>query len=275
MRLSQRPRGFPCISVSILAVIIIGCLISDLFIPYDPSRMDPGAISMSPCGEHLFGTDTLGRDLFSIIWYGGRISLIVGLLATVISTFIAVIYGTASGLASDRIDDALMRLAEIILSIPQILLVLFLQALLGEANVLSIAFVIGITGWMAVAKMIRSEVRQLRTAGFVMAARTMGGGFFYILRTHLLPNCLSATMFMIVTNIGSAMATEATLSFLGLGLPTNIVSWGSLMALSQRAMLTDAWWILIIPGSFLVITLIAITEIGEYLRRIGKRDQII
>ena len=125
------------------------------------------------------------------------------------------------------------------------------------------------------AKMVRSEVKQLRSSGFVMAARTMGGGFFYILYRHLMPNFMSAVMFMIVTNIGGAISMEATLSFLGLGLPAEVVSWGSLMSLSQRAMLTGAWWILLIPGIFLVITLICITEIGEYLRCRGRRDRLM
>jgi peptide/nickel transport system permease protein len=128
---------------------------------------------------------------------------------------------------------------------------------------------------MAVAKMVRSEVRQMRNAEFVLAARSMGAGFFYILWHHLMPNFMSAIMFMIVTNLGSAIAMEATLSFLGLGLPTNVISWGSLMSLSQNAMLTGAWWLLLIPGIFLVVTLICITEIGESLRTQNRRDKLI
>ena len=229
----------------------------------------------APGRGHIFGTDTLGRDLFSVIWCGGRISLTVGLLATLISTAIAVVYGAAAGLASQRVDDMMMRLTEILMSVPQMLFVMFLQAIMGDANVISISVVIGITGWMAVAKMVRSEVRQLRSSGFVMAARSMGGGFFYILYRHLMPNFMSAVMFMIVTNIGGAISMEATLSFLGLGLPSEVVSWGSLMSLSQRAMLSGAWWILMIPGIFMVITLICITEIGEYLRCRGRRDRLM
>lgn len=265
----------PYLSMSILAAIALGCLISEAFIPYDPTYMHLDQISQAPSTAHLFGTDPLGRDLFSVIWHGGRVSLIIGMVATIISTGIAVVYGTIAGLASDRIDDAMMRLTEILMSIPQILLVLFLQAIWGEAGVISISVVIGVTGWMAVAKMVRSEVKQLRNAGFVLAARTMGGGFFYILRIHLVPNFLSAILFMVVTNIGGAIAMEATLSFMGLGLPTDIVSWGSLMSLSQRAMLTDAWWILLIPGIFLVVTLICITEIGEYLRVRNRRGRLM
>jgi len=274
-RFLQSHEVFPVVSVTILAVIIIGCIICDVFIPYDPTRMMLDQINQPPSGAHIFGTDTLGRDLFSVIWHGGRISITVGLLATLISTVIAVIYGTAAGLAGKWADDLLMRFTEILLSIPQILMVIFIQAIWGDATVLSISVVIGITGWMAVAKMVRSEVKQLRNAGFVLAARTMGAGFFYILRKHLMPNFMSAIMFMIVTNIGSAIAMEATLSFMGLGLPTEIISWGSLMSLSQRAMLTGAWWILLIPGIFLVVTLICITDIGEYLRTRNRRDKLM
>ena len=265
----------PYVSACILAVIIAACLFAEAIMPYDPARMDPTQISMAPGAEHIFGTDTLGRDLFSVILYGGRISIAIGLLATLISTVIAVIYGTAAGLASDRVDDVMMRFTEILMSVPQILLVIFLQAIWGDAGMLSISVILGITGWMAVAKMVRSEVKQLRSSGFVLAARTMGGSFFYILRRHLMPNFMSAIMFMIVTNIGGAIAMEATLSFMGMGLPTEIVSWGSLMSLSQRAMLTGAWWMLLIPGAFLVVTLICITELGEYIRTRNRRERII
>ena len=274
-------------SAVLLAIIIVGCLTAEMFIPYDPTRMLLDQIAQPPSQAHPFGTDTLGRDLFSVIWHGGRLSLIIGVLSAAISTVIAVLYGAASGLASDRIDDILMRFAEIIMSMPQLLPVLFLQAMAGDATVISMSVIIGVTGWMAMAKIVRSEVKQLRNAGFVLAARTMGvscsgGGMrnriiisVYILRRHFLPDVMSVIMFMAITSIGSAMAMEATLSFMGMGLPTDILTWGSLLSLSQRAMLTGAWWILIIPGVFLVITLISITEIGEYLRSKNRRVRLM
>lgn len=265
----------PVISISILAVIVIGCIFAGLISGQDPYYMHTDQISQAPSAAHLFGTDTLGRDIFAIIWHGGRISLTVGLWATLLSTAIAVVYGCIAGLAGPRIDDLMMRFTEILMSVPQILLVIFTQAIWGEATILSIGTVIGLTSWMAVAKMVRSEVRQMRNAEFVLAARSMGGGFFYVMWNHLMPNFMSAIMFMIVTNLGSAIAMEATLSFLGLGLPTNVISWGSLMSLSQNAMLTGAWWLLIIPGTFLVITLICITEIGESLRTANRREKLI
>ena len=265
----------PYTAAVLLAAILLGCLLADFIAPYDPGYMSLGEISRPPGGDHPFGTDTLGRDLFSAIWYGGRISLLIGLGATLISTVMAVIYGTAAGLTSRRLDDGMMRLTEIFMSVPQLLLVMFLQAVMGEATVFSLAVVIGVTGWMAVAKMVRSEVKQLRNAGFVLAARTMGAGFFYILRKHLMPNFLSAILFMVVTNIGSAIAMESTLSFLGLGLSMNQISWGSLLSLSQRAMLTGAWWVVLIPGVFLVATLVCVTELGEYLRMRNRRDRLV
>lgn len=274
-RLTDTGTGFPYISVTVLTVIVAGCIIGSIVYSDSAYYMQLSEISAAPGRGHIFGTDTLGRDVFSVIWCGGRISLTVGLLATLISTAIAVVYGAAAGLASQRVDDMMMRLTEILMSVPQMLFVMFLQAIMGDANVISISVVIGITGWMAVAKMVRSEVRQLRSSGFVMAARSMGGGFFYILYRHLMPNFMSAVMFMIVTNIGGAISMEATLSFLGLGLPAEVVSWGSLMSLSQRAMLSGAWWILMIPGIFMVSTLIYITEIGEYLRCRGRRDRLM
>ena len=267
----MKKQSLPLLPILVLAVIFCGCLCSGLLGGSDPYRMDPAAVSQPPGAGHLFGTDTLGRDLFAVVWHGGRISLIIGLLSTVIATVIAILYGTASGLAADRIDDGMMRLSEILMSVPQILFVLFLTALAGGGNILTISVAIGVTGWMPIAKMIRSEVRQLRTSGFVMAARTMGGGFFYILRRHLMPNYMAQVSYMIVSHIGSAIATEATLSFLGLGLPSNVVSWGTLLSLSQKAILSGAWWLLIIPGAFLVITILCFTELGEYLHRTDQK----
>lgn len=268
-------KGRPYISVAILVFIGAGCLLAEVLGGQNPYYMNTDQISRAPSALHLFGTDTLGRDIFAIIWHGGRISLLIGLLATSISTILAILYGCIAGLAGPRTDDVMMRFTEILMSVPQILLVIFLQAIWGEASIMSIGVVIGVTSWMAVAKMVRSEVRQIRNTEYVLAARTMGAGFFYVLWNHLMPNFMSAIMFMIVTNLGSAIATEATLSFLGLGLSVDTVSWGSLMSLSQQAMLTGSWWLLLIPGIFLVVTLICITELGEALRTANRRDRLI
>ncbi len=260
-------KNVPWISVIVLGLICAGCFMYRFLLTKDPVYMDLLHCTVAPDREFLFGTDTMGRDIFSMIWYGGRLSLCIGIVATVISTVIAVVFGTVSGMAPDWVDSLLMRLTEILLSVPNLLAVIFLQAILGEANVWSIAFVIGCTSWMSIAKIVRTEVRQLRNAEYIVAAKCMGGGFFYVLRKHLAPNFLASIMFMVVMNVRSAIVSESTLSFMGIGLPLEIITWGSMLSLSEKALLTKAWWIILIPGLFLVVTLLCMTEIGNYIRK--------
>lgn len=239
----------------------------------DPTYMDLMNYNTAPNGEFLFGTDTMGRDIFSMIWYGGRLSLSIGVLSTLISTAIAIVFGAVSGCAPGWLDTVLMRLTEILLSVPSLLIIVLLQAILGKANVLSISFVIGITSWTSIAKVVRTEVRQLRSSEYILAARCMGGGFFHILWRHLTPNFVSSIMFMVVMNVRSAIVAESTLSFMGIGLPLEVITWGSMLSLSEKALLTGAWWIILIPGSFLVVTLLCVTDLGNYMRRNANRKQ--
>ena len=190
-----------------------------------------------------------------------------------LATVIAVVYGAVSGMAAPWLDTAMMRLTELLGSVPSLLLVLFLQAILGTANVLSLSLVIGVTGWCAMAKVVRTEVRQLRHSGYVIACRCMGGSFHRVLWRHLAPNFVSSILFMVVMSVSTAIAAESTLSFLGMGLPLDIISWGSMLTLSQQALNRGAWWIIVIPGAFLVAVLVCVTAIGGWLRRAFDRRQ--
>lgn len=257
----------PVFSLLFLAIVIGGCLCCNVIMTKDPTYMDLMNYNRAPDREFLFGTDTMGRDIFSMIWYGGRISLFIGLFSTLISTVIAVVFGGISGIAPQWLDTLLMRLTEILLSIPNLLLVILLQAILGTPNVVTISVVIGVTSWTSIAKVVRTEVRQIRRSEYVIASRCMGGGFFHLLWHHLAPNFVSSIMFMVVMNIRSAIVSESTLSFMGIGLPLEIISWGSMLSLSEKALLTGSWWIILIPGVFLVVTLLCMTEVGNYLRR--------
>lgn len=265
--------GRPIISGVILLLVLMGCLFCDVIMTKDPTYMDLMNYNLAPNREFLFGTDTMGRDIFSMIWYGGRISLFIGLFSTAISTVIAVLFGGLSGIAPQWLDTLLMRLTEILLSIPNLLLVILLQAILGTPNVVTISVVIGVTSWASIAKIVRTEVRQIRNSEYVVASRCMGGGFFHILWRHLAPNFVSSIMFMVVMNIRSAIVSESTLSFMGIGLPLEIISWGSMLSLSEKALLTGSWWIILIPGLFLVVTLLCMTELGNYLRRSVNQKQ--
>ena len=268
--------GKPIFAMILLGVVVVGCILCEAFIPKDPTYMDLYHGNLAPSKEFWFGTDTMGRDIFSMIWYGGRVSLLIGVISTVISTVIAILFGAVSGMSPKWLDDLLMRVNEIILSVPGLLIIVLLQAILGRANVFSISLVIGITGWTSIAKVVRSEVRQIRNSEYVIAAKCSGAGFFHILRKHLTPNFLSSIMFMVVMNVRSAIVAESTLSFMGMGLPLEEISWGSMLSLADGALFSGSWWIIVIPGAFLVMTLLCVTEIGNYLRKnVSQRESVL
>ena len=263
----------PWLSVIILILIVGGCLFCNRIMTKDPSYMDLKNYTIAPCKEFLFGTDTMGRDIFSMIWYGRRISLLIGVLATFLSTVLAIVFGAVSGCAPEWVDSLLMRFTEIFLSIPNLLLVILLQAILGKASIFSISFIIGITSWTGIAKVVRTEVKQIRNSGYVIAARCMGGSFRHVLWKHLTPNFASSIMFMVVMNIRSAIIAESTLSFMGIGLPLEQISWGSMLSNADKALMTKSWWIILIPGLFLTVTLMCMTNLGNYLRKAVNRKE--
>ena len=266
-------KGKPVLSMAVLAVIFLGCLFAEGIMTKDPVYMDLLNCNKAPDPEFLFGTDTLGRDIFSMIWYGGRISLLIGILSTVISVFTAILIGAFSGVSPQWLDDLIMRFTEIFLSIPSLLLVVLLQAIMGKANILSLSVVIGITSWTSIAKVVRTEVRQIRNSEYVIASRCMGGNFFHILWRHLAPNFVSSIMFMVIMNVRSAIISESTLSFMGIGLPIEVISWGSMLSLSEKALMTNSWWIIFIPGAFLIGTLLCLTNLGNYMRKNVNRKE--
>jgi peptide/nickel transport system permease protein len=188
-------------------------------------------------------------------------------MSMAIISVIGITYGCISGIANAKIDALMMRIAEMANSIPNLLVILLLMAVIGKQDAVTLSFVIGITGWFALARIVRSEVRQIRNSEYVLAARRMGVGFPRIMIRHLIPNFVSSIMFVVVSTISSSMSMESTLSFLGLGLPVDVISWGSMLSLANRALLLDTWWVIIIPGIFLLVTLNCITSLGNFYRK--------
>lgn len=264
-------KKFPRFSLFVLTGIVILCFACELFLTQDPAYMDLAHCNEAPGKEFLFGTDAMGRDIFSMIWYGGKISLAIGFFATLISTALAVLVGSVGNCMPVWADGILMRMTELFLSVPGLLLTVFLQAVFGRANVYSLSVVIGLTGWMSMAKVVRAEVLQLRNTDYVLAAKCLGGGFFHVLFWHLAPNFFPSVLFMAVMNVRNAIVAESTLSFMGLGLPVEEVSWGSMLSLSENALLSRSWWIILIPGAFLVGTLLCLTNLGNYMRGNANR----
>ncbi len=267
----QRWRDKPIVSAVVLMLIMLACLFAEQMMNHDPAGFYLNHLNQAPNAEFYFGTDSLGRDIFSIIWYGGRISLLIGLLSAGILTVLGVFYGCISGTAAPWLDQLMMRGAEMLSSVPNLLIILLLLSISGKPTVLSIAVVMGLTGWVNLARMVRSEVRQIQNSEYILAARLLGTSFPRILYKHLLPNFISTIMFMVVASVSSCIMMESTLSFLGLGLPVDIVSWGSMLSLSNKALLTNSWWIIVIPGACIIVTLLCITNIGHYLR--GKNNK--
>ena len=256
-----RLKGKPIASIIILVLIIGGCIFAELIMNHDASEFYLEHLNEAPNSEFFFGTDSMGRDIFSLIWYGGRASIIIGLLSAAIITVIGIVYGCISGVSGSFLDSAMMRITEVAGSIPLI------TGFFSSNNVLTLSLVIGITSWFNLARIVRSEVRQIRNQEYVLASRCMGARFGHIMLRHLIPNFVSAVMFVIISGISTSMTTESTLSFLGLGLPVEVVSWGSMLSLANRALLLNTWWVIMIPGLFLVITLLCITNIGHYFRK--------
>ena len=248
----EKLKGKPVFSMVLLFLIVLGCVFANVVANHATS------------GFYL--QNSLGRDIYSLIWYGGRVSLVIGLLGTAIITVIGVTYGCISGTAGPKVDSVMMRFTEMCGSIPTLLLILILSAVIQANDVISISVIIGITGWFALARIVRSEVRQIRNSDYVMYARLCGGSFGYVMYHHLIPNFVSAIMFVVISSISSCITMESTLSFLGLGLPANVVSWGSMLSLANKALIMNTWWVIVIPGVFLVITLMCITSMGSFVR---------
>jgi len=260
-------KKLPWVSITILSIIVLGCIFADLICNHDPSVYYLDHLNEAPSTEFYFGTDSLGRDLYSIIWYGGRTSLLVGLIGMVLVTLIGITYGCINGLVNNTGDIAMQRTVELFHSIPAILMALLLTAVTGTQTILSISIIIAIISWFALARIVRSEVRQIRNNDYVLAAKITGSNFRHLVTVHLMPNIIPAIMFVVISSISACITMESTLSFLGLGLPLDILSWGSILSLANRALLLNTWWVIVIPGMFLVVTLCSITSIANYFRK--------
>ncbi|SHH39946.1 ABC transporter permease [Tepidibacter thalassicus] len=254
------------ISPLVLFIITLLCILAPLITHVDPTYMELSKVFVSPCRENIFGTDHLGRDIFSRVLYGGRISITIGVLSMIISTVFGVIYGSVSGYFGGIIDDYMMRFIDIMISIPSLLVMTLIQSILQSNKVGSIVLVIAVTSWMNIAKIVRSEVLELKQREFVLASKVMGADFIHITKKHLIPNFIPAIIYMSTVNSANAIMAETTLSFLGLGLPVEVPSWGSMLMDAQNSILLNKWWVALFPGVFMVATIFGITNVGEYIR---------
>ena len=248
----------------IIAIILLLALFAPYIAPYDPDAIDVKAILISPSSAHLMGTDGLGRDVFSRMLFGARISLLVGIVAVGIATLIGVILGAISGYYRGWVDIVIMRLVDVMLSIPTFFLILAVIAFLTP-SIWNIMIVIGLTSWMGVTRLVRAEFLSLRGREFVMAAQTLGAKDGRLIFTHLLPNSLTPVIVSSVLGVASAVLVESGLSFLGLGVQAPQASWGNILT-DGKEYIQFAWWLSLFPGLAILITVLGYNLLGEGLR---------
>ena len=236
--------------------------------PYQESiSQNTSNIYAAPSFEHPFGTDKLGRDVFIRIMWGSRISLMVGLIATLVSVFIGVSYGAIAGYFGGRIDNLMMRIVDIIYTLPFIFVVILLMVVF-ERNIYCLFIALGLTQWLTMARIVRGQTLSLKEKEFVEAARCNGSSHFQIIFAHLIPNLLGPVIVYATLTIPQVMLQEAFLSFIGLGIQAPDASWGSLASdgLSEVNPVNVYWWLVIFPGLALTITLFSLNFLGDGLR---------
>lgn len=254
------------VSGILLGVIVLLVLVGPWLSPYDFDHADWDNIYTAPslANQHYFGTDAVGRDLFVRVLEGGRISLLVGLIASLVSLLIGVSYGAVAGYFGGRVDELMMRAVDILYALPFMFLVIVLMVVFGR-NILLIFVAIGAVNWLDMARIVRGQTLSLKNMEFVEAAQAMGADSFSIIRRHILPNLLGVVIVYLTLTIPQVILVESFLSFLGLGVQEPNTSWGALVNDGAQDM-ESAPWALIFPAVFLTITLYCLNYLGDGLR---------
>ncbi|MGW4878180.1 ABC transporter permease [Streptomyces sp. NPDC004262] len=257
----------------VLALLLVAALSAPLIAPYDPNtqnlllRLRPPAWQHGGSAAHLLGTDQLGRDMLSRVVYGARVSLLVGAGAALLAGVIGTVVGLSAGYLGGWVDRTLMRLADVQLAFPALLLALAVVGFLGS-GLWMVILVLGFTGWVSYARVVRSEVLSLRSRDFITEARAIGVTDITIMRRHLLPNVMAPLATIGTLHVAAAIVAEASLSYLGLGVPKETVTWGAMLSDGQLYLGTS-WWVAVFPGIALMLTSLAINITGDALRDVA------
>lgn len=251
-------------SIIILIVVVAMAFIGPHLRPWSYDDQDFSVINKGPDSEHWFGTDDLGRDLFVRCWQGAKISLFIALISTIINVTIGIIYGGISGYLGGKTDMIMMRIVEIIYSIPELLWVILLMVVIGQ-GLGTIILAISITGWGGMARIVRGQILQIKQMEYVLAAKTLGADTSRIITKHLVPNTMGPIIINLTFQVPGAIFTEAMLSYIGLGLPEPIASWGTLAQRGTRMLLIHPYQLLF-PALLISITMLALNILGDGLR---------
>ncbi|HEY4910192.1 MAG TPA: ABC transporter permease [Methylomirabilota bacterium] len=247
-----------------VVVIVVAAALAEPLSPFGPNEQDITQRLQSPGLTHLLGTDEVGRDILSRLIFGARISLLVGVIAVGVSCPVGVLVGLVAGYAGRRTDDVLMRITDIQLAVPTILLAIAVVAVLGP-GLWNVILTLSVTGWTLYARLTRGEALTIKSRDFVQAARATGAGDLRIMVRHVLPNVLSPVIVVAVFAVANMIILEATLSFLGLGVEPRVVTWGRMLN-GGRLYLSTAWWLTAFPGLAIFVTVLAVNLLGDHLR---------
>ena len=247
-----------------LALIVMAVLFADMVTPYDPIERNTPERNLGPSLAHPFGTDKLGRDIMSRVLYGGRVSLQVGFLSIALTTLVSVPLGLIGGFVGGMVDDFIMRLMDLILAFPGLILAIWLVSLLGS-NMMNVIFAIAFFSLPTYARLIRGITLSIREMEYVMAARSMGAGSPRIMFFHVLPGVLGPLIVLTTLGVSGAIVTGASLSFLGLGVSPPTPEWGAMLADGRNYMRTQ-WWIAVFPGITITLVVLILNIIGDALR---------
>lgn len=252
------------VSLAVFVFIAAACLAAPLIAPYRFDAIDLNGIRQAPSLHHLMGTDDLGRDLFTRVLYGGRISILIGLLSAAVATGIGTLVGALAGYYGGLIDSLLMRATDVAYALPALPLLIVLASY-TQADATSIAVIIGLLSWMGTARVVRGEVLGLKTAAFVEAARALGASTRRIIGRHILPNAVGPIVVGATLAVGNAIIAESSLSFLGLGVQPPVPTWGNLLQDATNTMGTYPW-LTVFPGLAILVVVLAVNFLGDGLQ---------
>lgn len=262
--------GFKTNKLAIVGLVLIiifslAAILAPLY-PVDPNEISASDILRTPCAAHPFGADDMGRDYLARCLYGGRTSLLIGFMAMILSTFIGVVIGSISGFIGGITDVVLMRLVDVLMSLPTFLIMVVMNAYL-DAGIQNVILIIGLLTWMSIARIVRGETLSLKEREYVVYSRISGQSRGKVILRHIIPNIMPTVIVSATINVAQAILMESALSFFGLGIVPPTSSWGSMLNSSQRYLIT-APYLALFPGLLIILTVISFNYLGEVLRKI-------
>lgn len=266
----RRPSLVPVVPVFLILLVVVLSVFAPLFTPFGPTTQDlrnnllPPSFLAGGSPEHLLGTDSFGRDVWTRILYGGRVSLSIAALSLLVATTIATLFGLISGYVGGTVDSVLMRITDMVLSLPLLLLALAIAIALGPSY-LNLIFILGLMIWPRTARLVRADTLLIKKQDYARYARAIGVPAWLLVIRHVIPNVTPTILVMVTLEVGHVILLEASLSFLGAGIPPPQPSWGTIIA-DGRALIASGWWIALFPGIVVSLTVMSTNLLGDWLR---------